>query len=309
MEAKQLKTVNGCPTCHHARPEEPINPWMLVGMVITGVAAAWLSWFNYDMSKGVWAVVKSAGLDVPEKAGNAFLYAMLILISAVAGLIAFVAFAVGCEFFAKWIANGWSGFSVVNFYDDEIVHTHGEDPMQKTSVWHPWWEAHPNAAILRVRYGGYFRRTRILSPSKWHIVSGWKGLKDVTIAGKDGIAIGPMKEGLLFTLLENFESFSSIIEAGALVGPAVLAREHLGQGVASCLKMMQDQRSTMGRSEHAKAIREKLQKLLMEIPLGGEARNKLLAAWGFKPATMTVEYLAQVPPTAEVSTPAEEGTS
>ena len=44
MEAKQLKTVNGCPTCWHSAPESPISFLTLLSLAIVGLVCAVLGW-------------------------------------------------------------------------------------------------------------------------------------------------------------------------------------------------------------------------------------------------------------------------
>lgn len=119
------------------------------------------------------------------------------------------------------------------------------------------------SAVLQVRSGGWFRRSRILNTrhQTWRIDRAWDRLEDVRIRDGFGGELAGVELDRLLGVVTKFHYMSGLV---AHVHETDAIAEHLGRTNAQLIHRIRRERATMGRSEHARAARETLEAAFAE---------------------------------------------
>lgn len=154
--------------------------------------------------------------------------------------------------------------------EDGYEHTHRLCPTDVNSPWHVWWSAHPPYQVcVELRYGGIFRKSRVVNPNADLnlVVKNWRGDKDVRLVEyQDTTGYGPrsLNWGLPTTLhlLRRYRHMMEIVQSAEgesanirVREQAFFVRDRLGVLCWRLLLEIQGDRTRLGRSQHAVKIR------------------------------------------------------
>jgi hypothetical protein len=165
----------------------------------------------------------------------------------------------------------------VYWYRDTLkqIHVHTKMPqfwvrqggvlteLNKGSSYHvcePGFEVVPGTAvgpILKVRQGGFFRKSQIIGNNLWKIISCWDG-KNIVLQDPAMVTIGGpgLTKDRLFDLVEDNIDLSTRQDN----------YKSLGRDVVIALQQIRAMRTTLGKSKHAKALRRFLESSLDTVP-------------------------------------------
>lgn len=156
---------------------------------------------------------------------------------------------------------GWTYYCFPDHLGQSHIHRQRPDVTKKTDTsgfvaWIP-------GAIFQVRSGGWFRKNRILhqGDKTWRIDRAWDRLKDVRIRDGLGGEIAGVELDRLLGVVTKFHHMSGLV---AHVHETDAIAEHLGRTNAQLIHRIRRERTTMGRSEHARAARETLESAFAE---------------------------------------------